>query len=184
MSQYYLIAQLPSLDALPDGMPLPISEERFSELCESFLDKRELKALNALTLMPDRVKRSSGCAFADKWSDIERELRTAIAMVRAEKMGREYKYDTITPTESALQIARSASSLDDPMQAEKMLFAYRMEKLETLKPDDPFSDSALYYYALKLKLLARQRSFDNELGRKNYESVYRRILAGNNGEDK
>ncbi len=184
MSQYYLIAQLPSLDSLQDGMPLPISEERFGELCERFLSKRELKSLNALTLMPDRIKKSSGSAFADKWSDIERELRTALALARAEKMGKVYSSEGNAPNESVTQLAKAAASLDDPMKAEQMLFAYRMERLEGLRPDDPFSDSALYYYAVKLKLLTRQRSFDRERGRESYNSIYSKILAENSGEDK
>ena len=37
MAEYYLISQLPSLDGLGDNMPVPITEERFTELCRRFL---------------------------------------------------------------------------------------------------------------------------------------------------
>ena len=37
MSLYYLTAQLPSLDTVGAGSPLPITEERFVELCHRFL---------------------------------------------------------------------------------------------------------------------------------------------------
>ena len=38
MAEYYLIAQLPSLDGVGENMPVPITEERFLELCCRFLD--------------------------------------------------------------------------------------------------------------------------------------------------
>ena len=40
MAEYYLISQLPSLDAIGDHSPLPITEERFHELCNRFLKKK------------------------------------------------------------------------------------------------------------------------------------------------
>ena len=35
MNQYYLIAQLPSLETAGETTALPITEERFYELCKS-----------------------------------------------------------------------------------------------------------------------------------------------------
>ena len=40
MAEYYLISQLPSLDGLSENVPMPITEERFFELCERFLNKK------------------------------------------------------------------------------------------------------------------------------------------------
>ena len=40
MAEYYFISQLPSLEGIGESSPLPITEERFSELCERFLGKR------------------------------------------------------------------------------------------------------------------------------------------------
>ena len=37
MAEYYLMSQLPSLDGVGENTPLPITEERFSELCHRFL---------------------------------------------------------------------------------------------------------------------------------------------------
>ena len=36
MAEYYLISQLPSLDGISDGMPLPIGEERFLEFYDRY----------------------------------------------------------------------------------------------------------------------------------------------------
>ena len=49
MAQYYLISQLPSLDGLSENLPLPITEERFSELCQDALSEKELLNLNQIT---------------------------------------------------------------------------------------------------------------------------------------
>ena len=40
MNQYYLIAQLPSLEIANETTALPITEERFYELCKSNWGKR------------------------------------------------------------------------------------------------------------------------------------------------
>ena len=50
MAEYYLISQLPSLDGLGDNAPLPITDERFTELCERFLGKKALRDMKNITL--------------------------------------------------------------------------------------------------------------------------------------
>ena len=40
MAEYYLISQLPSLDGIGENSPVPITEERFMELCEGSLKKK------------------------------------------------------------------------------------------------------------------------------------------------
>mgnify|MGYP005612931661 CR=1 FL=1 len=40
MAEFYLVSQLPSLEGLSDNSPLPITEERFMELCSRFLSKK------------------------------------------------------------------------------------------------------------------------------------------------
>ena len=62
MAEYYLISQLPSLDGIGESSPLPITEERFLELCSSFLSKKALNEIKNLTLCPnldfEKVKES------------------------------------------------------------------------------------------------------------------------------
>ena len=45
MAEYYLISQLPSLDAISDGIQIPITEERFLELCSHHLGKKTLSEI-------------------------------------------------------------------------------------------------------------------------------------------
>ena len=52
MNQYYLIAQLPSLEIAGETTALPITEELFYELCRSNLGKKAWNALSGLALVP------------------------------------------------------------------------------------------------------------------------------------
>jgi hypothetical protein len=52
MAEYYLISQLPSLDGLDENSPVPITEERFIEICEGFLKGKVLRELNNIKLVP------------------------------------------------------------------------------------------------------------------------------------
>ena len=54
MAEYYFISQLPSLDGISENTPLPITEERFTELCERFLGQRFRNTMNKLTLSPSK----------------------------------------------------------------------------------------------------------------------------------
>ena len=60
MNQYYLIAQLPSLEIANETTALPITEERFYELCKSNLGKKAWNALTGLTLVPKRREQKIG----------------------------------------------------------------------------------------------------------------------------
>ena len=90
MAEYYLISQLPSLDGIGENVPLPISEERFTELCNRFLNKKMLVAMGKLTLSPPKNFESSGSAFIDDWNESERNLRFSLGKVRADKMKKSF----------------------------------------------------------------------------------------------
>ena len=66
--------------------------------------------------------------------------------------------------------------MENPMEAEQFLCSYRLAFLDTLRPMDPFSEDAVFYYGLKLKLMARMRRFDAQAGREAYQSIYDSIL--------
>ncbi len=182
MNQYYLIAQLPSLDCVNESTPLPITEERFNELCSRYAGKKIVNALNKLTLAPTRQKQASGNKLIDAWNEGERTLRLALATVRAEKMGKSFDAERKEFPEEMLQIARTAVEAEDPMSAEKYLTHFRLDFLETLRPMDAFSEEMLFYYGLKLKLIGRIRQFDESIGRNAYRNIYDSIIRGDNQE--
>ncbi len=176
MAEYYLISQLPSLDGVSESTPLPITEERFSELCHRFLSKRACAELDRLSLMPPKSYEKSSSDLIERWNEEERNLRLALAKIRAEKMKKPFDTENINFSHSLIQAARTAVETESPMEAEKFLNNYRLELLETLRPSDSFSENYIYYYWLKLKLLLRIRTFDTQKGEAAYRNIYNSIM--------
>ncbi len=178
MSQYYLMAQLPSLDALAETAPLPITEARFAELCGRLLREKMVDVLKKLSLVPPKNGERVGSAVVDGWNAAERQLRMALAVARAEKMNKTFDAEPTVFPQPLMQVCRAAIEMEDPLAAEKYLYQYRLNILETLRPMDAFSDDMVFYYGLKLKLIARMRAFDPEKGEGAYREMYRSILQG------
>ena len=177
MGAYYLIAQLPSLDQVDDHAPLPITEERFLELTERLLGKKAWERVQGLTLLPPRDAERTGNALIDAWNDGERRLRLALAKARADKLGKPFDAGEPALPRGLADIACAALEAKDPLEAERTLNAYRLGFLETLRPADAFSENFVFYYGLKLKLLARMKRFDTELGRSAYKNIYTSVLS-------
>ncbi len=177
MNLYYLIAQLPTLDGISDGMPLPITEEYFMELCSRFLGKKALGELNRLSLMPPRKRVKSSSSLIEAWNDGERKLRFVLGKVRADKLKKSFDTEDSDISAELLQVAKTAVSSADPMEAERYLTRYRLDFLETLRPADIFSEDSLFYYCLKLKLMGRLRQFDEAKGEAAYRSIYTSIMS-------
>ena len=178
MAEYYLIAQLPTLDGLSEGAPIPITEESFLELCNRFLSKKAVKEIESLTLIPPLNFEKSTSFVVNEWNNGERTLRLALAMARAEKQNKTFDIgNNVIPSE-AIKVANDALEKENPLEAENFLLAYRLKFLETLSPINNFSNEFITYYALKLKLLYRIRKFDTEVGRKEYTKIYNSIKDG------
>ncbi len=178
MAEYYLISQLPSLDGISENAPLPITEERFTELCNRFLGKKAQELIKKLTLFPPKNNESSGSALIDAFNECERNLRFALGKVRAEKMKKAFDIgNRILPVEY-IKAASIATEMDNPMEAEKYLNSFRLENLEALRPMDSFSEDYIFYYSLRLKLILRIRLFDKQDGESAYRNIYNSILNG------
>lgn len=182
MAEYYLISQLPSLDGISETTPLPITEERFIELCQRFLSRKAQCELKKLTLLPPRKPEKSTSALLEKWNEGERNLRLALAKVRADKMKKSFDAENNSFSPALLQAVRTAIEIESPMEAEKFLNSYRLDFLETLRPMDSFSEEFVFYYALKLKIIERIRKFDQTSGETAYRNIYSSIMDGNRSE--
>ena len=178
MAEYYLISQLPSLDGISENAPLPITEERFTELCNRFLGKRSQEAMKKLTLSPPKNVESSGSALIDAWNENERNLRFALGKVRAEKMKKPFDTENRVFPVEYIRAASAAVEMKNPMEAEEYLNRFRLGILEALRPMDNFSQDFIFYYGLKLKLLLRIKQFDTKTGEKAYKNIYDSILNG------
>ena len=183
MAEYYLISQLPSLDALGENAPLPITQERFMELCEGALGKKALGELKAITLVPNIEPEKTSSALILAWNEGERNLRLCLCKARADKMGKAYDLQNKNFSTELLKIVNTAVDIENPLDAEKFLLNYRLSFLETLRPMDSFSLEYVFYYALKLKLISRIRKFDVAQGESTYKNIYASILNGSGLED-
>ena len=120
MAEYYLISQLPSLDGISESTPLPITEERFLDLCGRFLGKNAQRELSNLTLLPSRDYEKSTVSLINAWNEGEQSLRLALAKVRADKLKKTFGMD-ISLSGGLLQAARTAVDFESPMEAELFL---------------------------------------------------------------
>ena len=184
MAEYYLISQLPSLDGIGESAPLPITEERFLELCSSFLSKKALNDIKNLTLCPNLDFEKSSSRVIEQWNLGERELRLALCIARAEKQNKTVDVKNQNIPLELTRLANTAVNLESPLEAELFLLNYRLNFLESLRPMDNFSEDFVFYYGLKLKLLMRIRKFDKNLGETTYENIYNSIMNGDRLEAK
>ena len=178
MAEYYLISQLPSLDGLSDNVPVPITEERFYDVCNRILGKKAQDELSRVSLVPPRTYEPTSSTVLEYWNMGEQTLRLALGKVRADKLNKQFDTGNRTFTADLLQTVRTAIELDSPLEAEKLLNRYRMEYLETIRPMNAFSEEFVFYYCLKLKLILRMRQFDAESGKAAYRNIYDSIMNG------
>lgn len=176
MANYYFSSQLPSLDGIGEEAPLPLTQERFWEMCRDHLGEKVLERMKKITLSPPRDEEKTGAGVIDAWNEKEREMRLALGKARAEKMGKTFDCPSLSFSAQTLRLVRSVMEAENPMEAEKALMQARLAALEEVRPMDLFSEDYLLYYALRLKLLHRTRKFDREAGRSSYRSIYDSIL--------
>ncbi len=182
MAEYYLISQLPSLDGINENTPLPITSERFAELCRGSLGKKAQGEFEKLTLTPSRNSEKSSSELINKWNEGERSLRLVLAKLRADKMNKHFDAEIQSFSPGLMQAVRTAIEIESPLEAEKFLNKYRLDFLETLRPMDSFSQEFIFYYGLKLKLIERLRKFDSESGETAYRNIYGSIMNGDRSE--
>ena len=151
-----------------------------------------LKKLRRLGLMQIEITEGSGerirelheqlaCLLytsINAWNAGERDLRLALGKARAERMKKIFDAGDADLPAGLLQTARTAAEMEDPMEAEKFLSRYRQDFLESLRPMDMFAEDAVFYYALKLKLLVRASRFDAAAGKAAYRNIYNSIING------
>ena len=178
MGEYYLIAQLPSLDALGEDAPLPISEERFLTLCGQLLKKKALSNVENASLLPSPDSEKAAAPLVASWNEKERALRVCLAAARAKKRGKAWDGEEASFSSELTGVVNAAVAEENPLRGEKLLLNYRLRVLEELRPSDAFSEEYLYYYWLKLQLLGRIRRFDLEGGRDAYRTIYDSIWNG------
>ena len=175
---YYLVAQLPAFSVSDDSSSkLPITTEYYKDLCCRFMNEKDSKLAENLSLVPPKESESTGSTFLDEWYAKERNLRFALAQVRALKMKKELKDIPVTADGEVVQVARTATGMDSPLSAEQYLNQYRLSVLDKIAPMNNFSTDAVFNYGLKLMLIERMKKFNKDEGLASYHKIYDEILG-------
>ena len=90
---------------------------------------------------------------------------------RSMKLGKSYPAPSTKDYVTA-QVVGSALTAKNPLEAEQIMLDFSFQQLDQLVGLHMFDDYVLFGYALKLKLLERQRSFEHEKG----QAEFRRLL--------
>ena len=69
------------------------------------------------------------------------------------------------------QAVTAAVNAKDPLEGERLLLALEFDRLDELVGLHSFDDCALYGYALKLRLLERQRIFRHDEGKAAFDTL-------------
>ena len=177
MAYYYLVSQLPNISSGESKANLPMNTVQFLEVASRFISPKEKTVLEGLSLVPPMELSSTGSSFLDVWYEKERNLRSALAQIRAQKMKKDSFPLPAGCTADIISAARTAVGMNSPLSAEQFLYEYRLHLLDDLRPLDAFSIDAVYAYGLRLMLVERMRKFEVENGKTSYHEIYDTILS-------
>lgn len=161
-SYYYLIASLPELRA--DG-EMPLTYEEFLSLCQSNVSESDYEILKNLTLD------SKEGPLVSEWANFYGMLTKELNYQRSINLGKSYSaaYDK---DGIIAQVASSALAAKNPLEAEKILLEYEFENLDSLVGLHMFDAHVLFGYAIKLKLLERLTSFEQDKGKAEFQTLF------------
>ena len=166
---YALISSLPHIEL---DKELPLTVEKFHDLCADQLSKNQLCLLEAL--LSGEVSSESSHSFASRWFHAEIQLKNAVARQRAQIRGVDVKpflrsHDHfIGFLETRVQEAFSA---EEPSELERILDQTRWELAEDFIGEDAYGFSKLAAYAVQLRIATRWNRMNDETGRINLEKT-------------
>lgn len=170
-SYYYLIASLPMLKAEGETN---LSYSAFLDMCRSAVSPSVYRALEDISNL------SANGPLIRQWREFYGKLTQELVYQRSLKLGKPAVLPKDRPSEVVNAVA-AALAAKNPLEAEKVLLRCEFDHLDSLVSLHNFDDYVLYGYAIKLKLLERQNSFDHEEGKKEFRSLFedvqRRVLS-------
>lgn len=158
-SYYYLIASLPMLRA---DAAAALDYPEFLRQCRSSVSDSVYKRLEELSVDSDQGP------FLRAWSELYQRLHAELSYQRNLRLG---KPCTPPPSREAEPIVNAALNAEDPLKAEQLLLQQQFIWLDSLVGSHMFDETFLFGYAMKLRLLERQRSFQFEQGKQEFLSL-------------
>ncbi len=158
---YYLIASLPMLKV---GEEPPLSYSDFLGMCKSTVSASTYSVLENLSVF------SNEGPLLRQWAAFYEMLTAELNYRRNQKLGRQASAPGSADADIA-ETVRNALAADDPLKSEQILLQLEFRRLDDMIALHNFDDAALYGYAVKLRLLERQRTFRYEAGKQAFEGL-------------
>ena len=164
----YLVASLPtlSLEASP-----PFTPEEFRFRCQGVLNDRDMAELDGVLAGRPADGYS---AFSQAWAAADAQIRNTVARTRAIALGVESKGFLHSHTGYSVWLDREvteAMAKANPLAREMGLDAARWKFVDDVALADAFGLSAVLAFAVKLRLVARWATLEEEAGRKRLEEL-------------
>ncbi len=164
---YYLISSLPML-SLDKGLPFSYAE--FMKICKDHLSKAEYAELESAVLEASGDPKSP---LMKKWKAYLEKVGSALKVQRMKKLGWNGGDVMQVGNDPALfERIQRAVEIMNPLDGEKEILAIYFDFLQSNSSLSPFSMDNLLLYALKLQILERLGSFDQEKGRVEFRRLF------------
>ncbi|WP_295102643.1 DUF2764 family protein [uncultured Candidatus Kuenenia sp.] len=175
MAYYYLVASLIPLTLEGD---VSFTPREFFESCKNMLASQDRKDLEYVI---DGRPESARHAFVRKWLSAENQLKNALAAARSARLNidsHQFLRGDKKIDINAAKIVAEALSKHNPLDKERALDKYRWKLLDDMARADFFGMSSIFSYVIKLKLIMRWKSLNDEKGRE----VLEKLIVTNSGE--
>ncbi|MEN7973282.1 MAG: DUF2764 family protein [Verrucomicrobiota bacterium] len=168
MAYYSLVASLPHLEI---GDEPPFSSEEYIGNCAQWVSEHETQILQKVLLEDPDI---APCPLCKAWNNIEAQLRNAVARLRGQKLGVDFKeylqpHDEFSGEIEAL--VTDAYTRSDPVELEQELDRARWKLAEGLIGQDPFGFKKVLAYGIQLKIVERWNRMDVHVAKEKLEAV-------------
>ena len=175
MAYYYLVSSLIPLTL--EGAP-PCTPEDFLSSCNDMLARKDAIALeHVFHGRLDAVNHP----FIKEWKRLEYRLKNALVRARTTRMKlptEPYLRNDAAVDAATENAVTEAMDKPNPLEKELALDRYRWKMLEELTPIINFDVSAIFSYAIKLKMVLRWHGMTDEKGNGRVTGVMDKQLQG------
>ncbi len=175
MAYYYLVSSLVPLTL--EGVP-PYTPEGFLSSCKDMLARKDAIALELV--FHDRLE-SVSHPFIKEWKKREYRLKNALVRARTARMKlplEPYLRNDTAPDAATENAVTEAMNKPNPLEKEFALDRYRWKMLEELTPIINFDLSAIFSYAIKLKMVIRWNGMTDKKGNERITGIMGKQLQG------
>jgi hypothetical protein len=173
MNYYYLVASLPPLKM---EEPAPLSMDAFRALCREHLREDHMAAMDAV--LDECEELPVLHPFVQEWRNTRRQVLNAVARQRATRLQRDpapflRRHDGF---DVWIELGVSdAFQRPNPLERQRTIDRLLWERAGEAAAGNPFGESALFAYAIRLGLALRWSAMVEEAGARTLDE---RVVSG------